>query len=201
MGKESMRNKIIGIFVCMLLITTILPMTAMAGGEQNPEIKDKTGDMFKHVDIVSVWFHEDDNNPDYLYVSFKVRGLLDRTQMLEAIYFVDWNFQGNTYGADAHVFPTGVSPFTAGKLIVTGHGPSDYASYVLCKSIFDVYHSIMTWIIPKTAIGNPHKGDVLTDPFAMTDLRFPFSSFMPHFDLFKDLAWNAWYRNDYTIQI
>jgi len=196
-----MKKKIVGLFVCMLLITTILPMTAMAGDEKNPEIKDKIGDMFKHVDIVSVWFHEDDNNPDYLYVSFKVRDLIDRTQMFEAIYVVDWVFNGNTYAADAHVFPTGVSVFTSGKTIVNGHGIIRYESYVICKSIFDVDTNIMTWIIPKTAIGNPHHGDLLTKLFASTALRFPLSTNLPHWDLFKDLSWNAWYRNDYTIQI
>jgi hypothetical protein len=181
----------------MLLITTILAITAMAGDEKNPEIKDKRGDMFKHADIVSVWFYEDSNNPDYLYVSFKVRDLIDRTQMLETIYNVEWNFLGNTYIADVHVFPSGVSEFSAGKWNINGN---EYENYIICNGTFDIDTNIMTWIIPKDAIGNPHPGDLLTEPFASTHLRFPFSTNMPHWDLFKDLSWNAWYRNNYTIQ-
>jgi hypothetical protein len=38
MGKESMKKKIIGFLVCTLLITTILPMTTLAGDPGNPEI-------------------------------------------------------------------------------------------------------------------------------------------------------------------
>ena len=33
-----MRKKIVGLFVCMLLITTILPMTTLAGDPENPEV-------------------------------------------------------------------------------------------------------------------------------------------------------------------
>jgi hypothetical protein len=193
-----MRKKIIGIFVCMLLITIILPITVMAGDEKNPEIKDKTGDiLFKHADIISVWFHEDKNNPSNLYISFKVRDLINRTQTLETIYVVDWGFRGNTYSVDFHVFPYGVSEFYSGKWNINDN---EYESFVICNGIFDIDNNIITWITPKDAIGNPHPGDLLTEPFASTHLRFPFSSIMPHWDLFRDLSWNAWYRKDYTIQ-
>jgi len=192
-----MKIKIVGLFVCMLLITTILPINAIAGDENNPEIKDKRGDMFKHADIISVWFHEDSNNPDYLYVSFKVRDLIDRTQTLEIIYVIDWGFNGNVYSASLHVFPYGVSEFISGKNNINGN---EYENYVICNGIFDVDTNIMTWIIPKNAIGNPNPGGLLTEPFASTHLRFPFSTNLPHWDLCKDLSWNAWYRNDYIIQ-
>jgi hypothetical protein len=46
MGKESMKKKIIGFLVCMLLVTTTLPMTAIAGDEEHPEIKDAAGGCF-----------------------------------------------------------------------------------------------------------------------------------------------------------
>jgi hypothetical protein len=35
---KSMKKKIIGIFICTLLITTISPIAAMAGSESDPEI-------------------------------------------------------------------------------------------------------------------------------------------------------------------
>ena len=50
-----MKRKIVGMFVCMLLITTILPVTVMAGDEQHPEIKDIAGDAFGYIDINSIY--------------------------------------------------------------------------------------------------------------------------------------------------
>jgi len=49
--KDIMKNKIVGFFVCMLLITTILPIYVMAGDETDPEISDTTGDARMNVDI------------------------------------------------------------------------------------------------------------------------------------------------------
>jgi hypothetical protein len=72
MGGEIMRKKIIGLFVCMLLITTILPITAMAGDENDPEISDTTGDARMNVDIQKAWFFEDPATPEYLYITLKV---------------------------------------------------------------------------------------------------------------------------------
>lgn len=46
-----MKTKIVGLFVCMLLITTILPITALAGDEENPEITDTVGDARPYLDI------------------------------------------------------------------------------------------------------------------------------------------------------
>jgi len=46
-----MKNKIVGFFMCMLLITTILPISVMAGDETDPEISDTTGDARMNVDI------------------------------------------------------------------------------------------------------------------------------------------------------
>jgi len=37
LGEVEMKSKIVGIFVCMLLITTIIPITASAGDPENPE--------------------------------------------------------------------------------------------------------------------------------------------------------------------
>jgi hypothetical protein len=43
----------------MLLVTTILPITVMAGDEQNPEIQDTPeNDVFPYLDIISAWFFE-----------------------------------------------------------------------------------------------------------------------------------------------
>ena len=53
----------------MLLITTILPNTAMAGDENDPEISDTIGDARMNVDIQKAWFFEDPATPQYLYIT------------------------------------------------------------------------------------------------------------------------------------
>jgi hypothetical protein len=45
-----MKIKIVGVFVCMLLLmTTIIPMTVIAGDEEHPEITDTVGDAFSNI--------------------------------------------------------------------------------------------------------------------------------------------------------
>jgi hypothetical protein len=66
-----MKKKIIGIFVCMLLISTILPITGtvFAGDEEDPEIVDEPeDDVFDYLDIISAWFYEKAEMPDYLFI-------------------------------------------------------------------------------------------------------------------------------------
>ena len=98
-----MRKKIFGIFVCMLFITTLLPIIALAGDPENPEFVDRIRDVklfglfiipfqmkYKNVDVISVWFKEESINPENLYVSLKIQDLEEKTESLEAIYNVDW---------------------------------------------------------------------------------------------------------------
>ena len=40
-----MKKKIVGIIIFMLLIMTILPMTALAGDPENPEVVDRIRDV------------------------------------------------------------------------------------------------------------------------------------------------------------
>ena len=78
-----MKSKIVGIFVCMLLITTLIPIIASAGDPENPEVEDRVGDVIgyvpqqssKKIDMVSAWVYEDSSNPDYLYISLKILDL------------------------------------------------------------------------------------------------------------------------------
>ena len=63
-----MRRKIIGILICALLITSVLPITGtvFAGDEENPEIVDIIGDTeLVFLDIESAWFYEKIDEPDY----------------------------------------------------------------------------------------------------------------------------------------
>ena len=187
-------NRLISI---SLLIITIIPISAIAGDEQNPEIEDKQGDMFKQIDMVSIWFFEDINNPDYLYLSFKMKDLVTNTHIFEAIYAVHWKFYENYYAASLNVLPSHISNFLTGR---ANDKCNDYESYVICNGTYNVDNSIITWEILKDAIGNPKPGDTLIKIFPNTHLRFSMSKFFPRADLFKDLAWNALFRKDYSIQ-
>jgi hypothetical protein len=71
-----MRNKIIGIFVCLLLIATVLPVIGMVGDIENQQII--TGDAPSY----SIWFVRGtfrylDEDGEYLYlkaISARLRG-------------------------------------------------------------------------------------------------------------------------------
>jgi hypothetical protein len=205
-----MRNKIIGILICVLLITTILHITAIAGDENDPEIKDHIRDVrlfgylpfllqsyFRHADIVSIWFNEDSNNPDYLYISLKLRNLRTNTDSLEAIYLVQWTHNDKMWEAVVKIHPTGVyeSPH-----ICRFYAHDDYSDYYNVGCTFDVDYNIITWEIPKDKIGNPQIGDDLTDVLGFTDLRNTEESGKNRADLFKDTTNNAWLTKNYRIQ-
>jgi len=86
-----MKKKIIGILICTLLISTILPITetVFAGDENDPEIKDEKGDtLLKHFDIVSAWFFENADETDFLFVSIKVNDL--KNYRAGGTYLVEW---------------------------------------------------------------------------------------------------------------
>jgi hypothetical protein len=205
-----MKKKIVGLFVCMLLIITILPITALAGDPENPEVKDRTRDvklfglftlfpqsLFSYVDIVSAWIYEEADHPENLYISLKLMDLKGTTQKYDTIYTISWMHKNIPYSAGVHIFPTGPSAFCAGRWNEQGN---DYVNFVICKGDIDSSNDIITWIIPKTAIGNPSKGSTITKIIPITSLRYPEDSVIPMWDLFKDLPWNALVMKDYQIQ-
>ena len=61
-------------------------------------------------------------------------------------------------------------------------------------------NEIITWIIPKDAIGNPRNGQIIENIVPHTHLRYPESSGIPMWDLFKDLPWNAKVTKDYILE-
>ena len=207
-----MKKKIIGIFVCMLLIVTMLPITGtvIAGSEENPEIVDRTHDVkflgffrlipqyfFKHVDIISAWFHEKSDNPDMLFVSIKMGNLNERTESLEAIYLVRWTHGNYTYEVQVTIHPEGVYGV---PYVCIYYGHDDYSDFHECNCILDENKNIITWEVPKDVIGAPQAGDSLTHPFAFTNNRCTEESGMPRIDLFKDNTLNAKVLKDYIIQ-
>ena len=203
-----MRKKLVCFGICMLLIITILPLNASTGDSENPEVEDRTFDvklfgvfpflfqpLVKYSDVISAWFHEQQSDSEYLYVSMKVRYLQEKT-FFESIYVVSWTYNNNGYSASVHANPNGITSLVAGKDDEDGN---DYEEWVICDGSFDIQDRIITWKVPKDKIGNPNIGTKLTNIHPHTHLRFRDDSNLPHMDLFKDLAWNAKIVKDYTI--
>ena len=97
-----MNNKLIGIFFCMILITTILPLTVIAGDETNPEIVDDVGDTpLGLLDIEAAWFYEQINEPDYLFTSMKIHHLKEN---YNAVFSIRWYYNCEKYAAGVNTF-------------------------------------------------------------------------------------------------
>jgi hypothetical protein len=210
-----MMKKIVGILVCTLLITAILPVTVMAGDEENPEIVDETDDLFgifvknpkilnffkilkifniesfDFMDITSAWFYENPDQQDCLYAAIKLKNLEFINQ--RTIYAMHWKFDGKNYAVGVHVHSNGeIQSFFAGQTFGR-FGPYNNAS-----GSFDLDDDILTFEIPKNIIGDPAPGDILTRTDAWTGLRFIYEpvTILLGGEVAKD--W-AGYGTDYTI--
>jgi hypothetical protein len=178
-GSKKMKIKIVGIFVCMLLILTLLPISTMAGDETDPEISDMTGDARMNVDIQKAWFFEDPATPEYLYITIQVTYLqtMYKGVLLNDVY---WTMNNVTHFAAAGlgIYMSGVM----GKGYFAAGIPWSMNWSEITGSL-DVKNRTITCIIPKSFIGNPQKGDILTKTYATTSQRTPFMA---------KLGWDAY---------
>lgn len=163
-----MRKKIVGIFVCMLLITTILPITAMAGDEENPEITDLTGDAFGYIDINSVWFFENEETPEFLYVSEKING--PKEFVPQQTFAVFWTHNNIEYSCGLGV---GFRFVEWERFDVVIYHDND-VEIIEVNGTYNLDTGIITCEIPKAIIGNPQTGDVLTGTWSNAFRRLGF---------------------------
>jgi hypothetical protein len=167
-----MKKKIAGLFVCILLITTILPITALAGDEENPEIIDTIGDARPYLDITKVWFYEDPSTPEMLYTIIKITkpSAIPFKQHL----VVSWEMNGEHY-ASMLAIGYSLTQWLAYVSII-GRGafgdPKPIVSDI--QGLIDSTKGTVTCIIPKNTIGNPKSGDVLTKTHSQCFQRFGF---------------------------
>ena len=156
----------------MLLILTLLPISAIAGDETDPEISDAPGDARMNVDIQKAWFFEDPATPQYLYITLKVTYLETnyRGTLLHDVY---WKMNHVN-----HFVYTSLGLYMSNEIgtanFVTGHPWK--IKYANITGSLDVKNNTITYIIPKSLIGNPQKGDILTKTHATTSQRTPFMS-------------------------
>lgn len=209
-----MKNKIVVIFVCMLFLTMSFSLSAIAGDKENPEIKDVTGDARSYLDIEKAWFYENENNPDFLYTTIKI--VKPSTIPAKQHLVIDWRMNGEYYASMLGVgYDIGINyPWLYYSAII-GRGqfgdPQPIISQI--EGYFNETDCTITCIIPKSTIGNPKPGDVLTNTFSQCFQRFGFwgrLGFAPRFryTLFnllgilplEDTAPDIGYGSDYIIQ-
>ena len=206
-----MKKKIIGILVCMLFITTILPITGsvIAGDENDPEIvDDPETDVVDYLDIISAWFYEKAEMPDYLFVGLKVKEIsaLHPKQHLT----VHWEYNGIECAAMMAIgYGEPWFDFAAGY----GHGFWFQEHYKRIEGEYNRETGVITMKIPKNVIKNPKQGDVLTNTYALTFERFGFIGKLGFYrpvitkllsallqKSLEDIAPNMGYGRDYIIQ-
>jgi len=153
--------------------------------ERNPEIKDKSGDTVGYLDILSVWFYEEPDEPDYLYIVMKVRNL---KTILRTVFSVYWMYNGVNYVSTMFVGIYGtywsVSYFDRGWQTSLSNGS------------YDLQSDVITMKIQKSKIGDPQPGDILTNTYALAWQKIVFG-WIPWF---VDYAPNRGYGRDYIIQ-
>lgn len=222
--RKNNMKRIVNILISLMLITTVLALNVSAGDENDPEIQDEENDIigplvklpvlfkilqsigivpiqsFDFIDITFAWFYENETEPDYVFVSIKMKDL--EYSPLRAIYAVRWTFNEKHYGASCHTHSNGEFKwFAAGQIF----GLLDNWAYKkglirdISNCTIDTEKNVITLKIPKNIIGNPDSGDVLTETNAWTGLRFVSEVFTYPFggELVKD---PTSYGNNYLIQ-
>ena len=165
-----MRQKIISFLISLLFILTIFSINGFAGSEEDPEIIDETNDeVLDHLDIISAWFYELEEEPDYLFIALKLKEI--NTKKSVQFLTVSWFYNDIQY----------ISGMKIGYKIssieyVAGNARGWWFWFQLdIKEIsgeYDENTGIITFKIPKNIIGNPISGDVLTKTKAITMQRF-----------------------------
>jgi len=154
-----MRKKIIGLLVCTLLLTIIIPNLSLAGDPEDPEITDDLGDTnLPHLDIECAWFYENPDEPEYLFTAIKVKSINLKTN---AVLSIRWNYNGKDYvsGFDTYTFQKDV--FRSGDPKRGTHW--QWINMPECEGTIDRNTNVITWKILKSNIGHPKKDDVLTN--------------------------------------
>jgi hypothetical protein len=194
----------------------------IAGDENNPEIVDEENDCFgtliMHpsrltllhalgvlkidsydcIDIVSAWFYENSNEPEYLYAALKLKDLEIIDQ--RAIYSVHWYYKGLEYSVGSHIYYNGQKiGCSVGLTTWVNWNWNNHPAEVT----YDFEKNIVTFKFSKEFIGNPSPGDVLIKTSAWTALRLNFevlTLLVSSGELVKDSAPNNAFGKDYVIQ-
>ena len=154
-----MKRKIVGITLMLVLISSSLPLCVEAGSEKNPELEDETGEVLSYVDIVSVWFFEKPDEPEYLYVNMKLANYkIFRIEQTFQVYFRINNKRYDVW-LDKLLF---IEFYDLLQEIYLGNKTYTFERYQISGQVKKI-NSIISWKVPKSLIGNPKAGDKITD--------------------------------------
>ncbi|MFE3845788.1 hypothetical protein ACFL1L_02875 [Thermoplasmatota archaeon] len=205
-----MRNKIFAILISMLFIFTILSVNVFAGSEEDPEITDEEeDDVQENFNIISAWFYEKEEEPDYLYTALKLKNI-DTTKTKQHLVII-WEHEGVHCSAGLYIGYD--EDYWLSYQAGYGHGFWFQEHYQQIEGEFDEETGIITCKIPKNIINEPDKGDILTKTRASAFQRFGFIGMLGFDRLFirslifiitgksaNDFAPNDGYGRDYIIQ-
>jgi hypothetical protein len=169
--KNMINRKFFSIVVVMLLITIAISVNVFAGSEEDPEIIDADeDDVQENFNIISAWFYEKEEEPDFLYTSLKLKNI-DTTKTKQHLVII-WEHNGIHCSAGLYIGYDKDQWFSyqAGY----GHGFWFQEHYEEIEGNFDEETGIITCEIPKNIINNPESGDVLTKTRASAFQRFGF---------------------------
>jgi hypothetical protein len=146
-------------------------MIKVASSNFDYEITDVIGDnALGLLDIESAWFYEIEGEPEYLFTALKIKNL---KESFNAVFSIRWKFNNEEYVSGLDTF------FYREKIFRCGLPQRatylQWKSMPECKGNFDIETGIITWKILKSNIGNPEKGDILTQTRANAVPGFPIS--------------------------
>ena len=152
------------------MISILFPFSIQAGSEEDPEIIDETdNDVVDYLDIISAWFFEKEEEPEYLFTALKMKEI--NPYHLKQHLTVHWEFNGIPCASGLHIgYDTAWYSYCAGY----GHGWWFQEHYQEITGEFNEETGIIICKIPKSIIKNPQKGDVLENTYASTFQRFGF---------------------------
>lgn len=216
-----MRNKIFSIIVFIFLVIVVFSPNIFAGSAENPEITDNEDDCFgsfiihpfryrmfhslgllemenfDFLDIKSAWFHEDPNYPEYLFASISLKDLDVVSQ--RAVYSVHWKFNNVRYAVGSHIYNNGLNISCSVGL---DRHFSIFSKFKAAESHYDFENDIITFKLKKEYVGDLKEGDILSDTWAWTALRFnnePMTIVFSNGELVKDAAPFLEGSNDYGL--
>lgn len=165
-----MKNKIFSVIIILLMLTITIPSIASAGSEEDPEIEDEADTaVVDYLDIISAWFYENADEPDYLFTALKIKEI--NPFHLKQHLTVHWEHNGIPCASGMHIgYGEPWFHFSAGY----GHGWWFEEHYQEITGSYDKETGIIICKIPKSIINNPQKGDVLENTYASTFERFGF---------------------------
>jgi hypothetical protein len=203
-----MKTKTMSIIISLLFISSL---NVLAIGMSDPIITDDIGDAFGYLDIDSVWFYEDENNPDILFVSMKIDDPV--YWHFQQTFAVFWTFNDIKYFCALHLgFDIGEN----WEKYSVGRHPSNKFYDEFHRNLtgsYSISDGFITWEIPKDFIRNPEKDDVLTNTWSNAFRRLGiigragFTRYILDYLIFRffgnsmwDYAPDSGYGEDYIIQ-